>query len=187
MKIYLAKRVYEFILFVDQGLRKIFLKITSPILRRTLWLIIKLSDLFNQWIVYFIIRRLGWPLRIHFGIKSNLAAYYVIMHSDVDVMEKYYPLLRQASKLEKENLKALSSVIDRIRLHKKKEQLFGNETRKINRNGQLIQYIYPIFKRDLVNQRRKKIGLPQTIEEYAKEINAELEYNDTIRLELLRK
>lgn len=185
MSVAIRRMIYESLFYSDQFLREKIIKTKSMLFRKVLWYIIKTLDIFNQKIVFYLIDRYGWPLICEYGVKANMTAFYIVMHSEKKGLEKYYPVLKQATIVEKENCYNLSCVLDRLLLYKKRKQLFGNEARGLrNEIGELKYYIYPITDFAHINQRRAKIGL-NGIEEYAAENNCILHYDDDIYQRLM--
>lgn len=58
---------------------------------------------------------------------------------------------------------------DRYLMYQGKEQIYGTQgTTSLFKSGKNESFIWPIQNPERVNQRRKKAGFSQTIEEYAK-------------------
>lgn len=179
------KFIYELVYSTDQFFRNKIQDINNFYIKRLVWYVIKVTDSLNQKVVFLLIDKYGWPTIEQYGKKANMAAYYVLMHSDKQYMEKYYPLLKNAALKEKENCQNLCCVIDRIMLHRKKTQIFGNEARGLrDLRGNIHYFVYPIVNPKGVNARRYKVGL-NSIEDHAEEYGYILEYDDKIRTRLI--
>jgi hypothetical protein len=176
----IVKNILLLIYFTDQGLRVKLQSVKSSLARRILWYSIKTLDILNIAIVNQILKRFGWPIKSVFGEKASLTAYYVIMHSNERTITKYIKLLSQAANDGEADCQHLANMIDRLLKYRKKKQIYGNAIRGLRVNGEMSFFIYPIVNRKKVNERRRRIGLNQTIEEYAKANNAILDYGDDI-------
>lgn len=171
--------IYE----VDQGIRKIYFaqtkeekdaiatKLNLPVQENAsgymrLW---NEVDSLNLMKVEKIIKQYGYPGKALVGEPTNEAAWFVIQHANAEKITEYLPLLREATKNGDiaESLMALME--DRHLMYQGKEQIYG--TQGSSTNG--TSYIWPIKNPDNVNERRKKIGLNESIEEYAKRLYGE--------------
>ncbi len=183
-KILLIKFVLETLYRIDQGLRKKFGLIDGKFKRRLFWSFIRLSDTFNKAIVNKILDRFGWPYKSVYGELATLATFYVVMHSEKNNIEKYIRLLSNAVKIHEADCQSLCFMIDRLLKYRGKKQIYGNAIRGLKINGNMQYFIYPIVNPKMVNQRREKAGLVQSIEDYALSNNAILDYNEDISIRL---
>ena len=89
----------------------------------------------------------------------------MIQHAELEIQEKYLPLLKKSVEIEESEVWHLAFLDDRILMRKNKNQTYGSQAfwdKSINK-----MKIYPIDDLKNVNQRRELIGL-EPIEEYAK-------------------
>lgn len=108
----------------------------------------------------------GWLGKSRVGIKANQAIWLVIQHADLEVQERYLPLLKKSTESGESEKWHLAFLEDRILMRKEQRQIYG--TQAIWDATCEKMSIYPIEDVANVNKRRKSIGL-QSIEEYAKQ------------------
>lgn len=108
----------------------------------------------------------GWLGKSRIGSKANQALWLVIQHANLEIQEKYLPLLKKSVETGESEGWHLAFLEDRILMRNGKNQIYGSQAtwdKKIN-----ALKIYPIEDVKNVNKRREKIGL-EPIEEYAKQ------------------
>ncbi|MGI4759178.1 MAG: DUF6624 domain-containing protein [Janthinobacterium lividum] len=113
-----------------------------------------------------IIQRYGYPGKTLVGTPANEAAFYVIQHSSR--IPQYLPLIKRAAEQGELPFRLYAMMLDRQLMYTGKPQVYGTQGR--NYNGQ-TPFIWPIENPAHVNERRKKAGFPQTVEENAKRMN----------------
>lgn len=117
-----------------------------------------------------IIEQHGYPGKSLVGVPTNRSAYYVIQHSAK--IEKYFPLIQKAGKEHEIPESLVAMMHDRMLMEQGKAQLYGTQIK-----GQLItnreknaqewfQFLWPVANPEQVNERRKEVGLSETLEEY---------------------
>ena len=114
------------------------------------------EDTKNQGRVTKIIDENGWLGISQVGERANNALFLVIQHASVEMQEKYFPLLRESAEKGESKLADMALMDDRIRMHRKKEQLYGSQTTNINGKS----YVWPIEDAKNVDERRKSVQLP---------------------------
>lgn len=113
-----------------------------------------------------IIRRYGYPGKKLVGTPTNEAAFYVIQHSNS--IPQYLPLIKRAADQGDLPFRLYAMMLDRHLMGLGKPQVYGTQGRGYN--GQ-APFIWPIEDPAHVNERRKKAGFDQTVEENAKRMN----------------
>ena len=110
-----------------------------------------------------IIDTIGYPTIAKVGKEASEAAWLVIQHSigQPAFMKKCVDLLKHAVRENKADPKNLAYLIDRIAVHEGKPQVYGSQF-DWDQDGELSAH--PFDDLNLVNQRRKSIGL-NTLEE----------------------
>lgn len=130
--------------------------------------LIRKIDSTNLFEVERIIKKYGYPSKSLVGAPANKAVFYVIQHSDK--IDKYLPLIREASKNGDIEKTALAKMEDRNLMYKGMEQIYGTQIKgQSNKDGEWIYYLWPIKNIDSINILRKSAGFEQSIEEYVKE------------------
>jgi hypothetical protein len=125
-------------------------------------------DAINLTKITAIIDKYGWLGKDIVGEKGNSALFLVIQHSNVETLEKYLPLVREAVKNGNAQGTQLALMEDRALMWRGKKQIYGSQVRGITReNGDSNWYVHPIENPREVDQRRAAIGLPP-IAEYVK-------------------
>lgn len=113
-----------------------------------------------------IIQRYGYPGKKLVGTPTNEAAFYVIQHSNS--IPQYLPLIKRAADEGELPFRLYAMMLDRQLMYTGKPQVYGTQGR--NYNGQ-APFIWPIEDPAHVNERRKKAGFPQTVEQNAQRMN----------------
>jgi hypothetical protein len=113
-----------------------------------------------------IIRRHGYPGKKLVGTPTNEAAFYVIQHSNS--IPQYLPLIKRAADQGDLPFRLYAMMLDRHLMGLNKPQVYGTQGRSYN--GQ-APFIWPIEDPAHVNERRKKAGFDQTVEENAKRMS----------------
>lgn len=112
-----------------------------------------------------LIKLVGWPGKSMIGAKGNNTVFLVIQHADLDVQEKYLPLLMHSVNEGESRECDLAYLIDRVYMRQGKKQVYGSQVVPNKITGAME--FYPIEDEENLNSRREKAGL-QPIEEYAK-------------------
>ena len=118
------------------------------------------EDKKNQEQVTKIIDENGWLGISKVGETANNALFLVIQHASVDIQEKFFPLLKESAEKGESDLADMALMDDRIRMHRKKKQLYGSQT--ISLNGK--SYVWPIEDAANIDERRKSVQLPPLAE-----------------------
>jgi hypothetical protein len=168
----------EQMFYIDQGLRKIFedsVGYNSSEANRflgRLWTI----DKINQKELQEILDKYGWLPISKVGVRANEAIFYIIQHSNIDMMDKYFPQLQELAKKSEAKKTDAAMMEDRLLMWKGKKQKYGTQASWINGRSA----IWPIEEPDKVDSLRKDAGFSMTILENAHRLNAE--YNPKEKL-----
>jgi len=125
-----------------------------------------------------VLKKYGYPGRSMVGTPTNEVAWYVIQHSPK--IREYFPAMQQAGKQRELPQRLVAMMEDRLRTEDGKEQIYGTQStgipafdtmcRQIGEKGFVI---WPIADADHVNERRKKAGFKETVEENAKDMGVD--------------
>lgn len=118
-----------------------------------------------------VIQQYGYPGKSLVGPPSNEAAFYVIQHSNR--ISQYLPLIKQAADRGELPFRLYAMMLDRELMQHNKEQVYGTQGFNFggtnSKTGKSEQHsiIWPIQDPAHVNERRKKAGFTQTVEQNA--------------------
>jgi hypothetical protein len=122
-----------------------------------------------------ILKQYGYPGTSLVGASTNEAAWYVIQHSSS--IDQYLPMVKAAAEQGELPYFRYAQMLDRQLMSQGKEQLYGTQALNYNpTNPQTGQresqppFVWPIKDPRTVNQRRKKTGFRNTVEQNASEI-----------------
>ena len=124
-----------------------------------------------------LMRQYGYPGKSLVGTPTNEAAFYVIQHAPLATINQYLPQIKQAADKGELPFRLYAMMLDRQLMYEGHEQVYGTQgrgyTAKNPTTGQPEQkmFIWPIKDAAGVNERRKKAGFDQTVEENAKRLN----------------
>lgn len=181
------KKDLDDIMKVDQGYRMLFdseitpekkeqllkdLNIDKEEFKKKSWQLVAEHDSLNMQRIESIIAQYGYPGKTLVGEPTNKAAWYVIQHSTK--IGKYLPLIKEAGKKKEIPFTWVAMMEDRYLMQTGREQIYGTqgsgEFWKENGKKYETQYIWPIKDPENVNERRKKTGFSNTMEEYVKSL-----------------
>lgn len=114
-----------------------------------------LLDSENQKEVSKIIEKMGYQGRLQVGTEYEDVMFLVMQHSNIEMIEKYLPILKQEVKNRNLKPRTIAYLTDRLMLLKKKPQVYG--TQYVDKNGE--RELYEIENVNEVNYRRFKVGL----------------------------
>ena len=80
----------------------------------------------------------------------------MIQHASLEILEKYFPLLKESADKGESQPADMALMDDRIRMYRKQRQLYGSQT--ITIDGKI--YVWPIEYPANVDERRKSVQLP---------------------------
>ena len=117
-----------------------------------------------------IVEKYGIPTISMVGAYSSLCFFFILQHTEFEVMNKYYPLVKKVWKKGDYSSKSYAMLTDRILKYKGKKQIYGTQLTWSNADKKYPSqyYLYPVKDFKNVNKRREKMGFKETIEEYVK-------------------
>lgn len=124
---------------------------------KAFWKIINENDSINVIKVGKILDERGWLGADVVGDWGNYTLFLVIQHANLEIQEKYLPLMREAVKIGNADGKDLALLEDRVELRKGHKQIYGTQIKRIPESGEY--YLMPLLDPDNVNKRRAEIGL----------------------------
>ncbi|RAJ96001.1 hypothetical protein LX87_03751 [Larkinella arboricola] len=141
-----------------------------------LWKLQNHVDSLNLIRVKEIIKTHGYPGSSLVGKPTNAAAWHIIQHSPEIAV--YFPIIEKAGQAGELPMSLVAMMHDRLLTEQHKPQRYGTQATcyplKADPTKQEC-FIWPIENPSAVNERRKKAGFMQTVEENAKRLG--LEYN----------
>ena len=129
----------------------------------------KAIDTGNLRFVKHLLDTIGYPGKDIVGEPTNTVAINVIKHNPEQIPQ-YLDLFKEAGENDQLPYTLVATLEDRYLMGQGKEQLYGTQAQITASNG---FFIWPIKNISTINERRKKAGFNQTIEEYAKELLGE--------------
>ena len=117
-----------------------------------------------------IIAENGWPKKSEVKGSAAQAAFLVIQHADLELQQKYLPLLKEACEAGEADWSGYALMYDRVEMREGRPQLFGSQVTFNKETGNYEPYA--IKEPEYVNKRRKEVGLGP-IEEYLGHWNIE--------------
>ncbi len=165
----ILKKEIELIGTEDQTLRLLLPQVTEKFGRESnefkyIWSLINRQDSICLNKLIKILDTHGWVGKSKVGEKANQAIWLIIQHSELNIQEKYLPLLKESVEKGESEGWHLAFLKDRVLMRNKQKQLYGTQAvwdKTLQKNK-----IYPIEDLKNVNQRRKKLGL-ESIEKFA--------------------
>ncbi len=157
----------------DQDIRRILsdsLKPSSPDFN------IYISKMFdidaeNLSIVIPLLEKYGFMPKSKIGEKAHDGIFYVIQHSNLDLMEKYFPQYDSLAKIGEANRRQAAMMEDRLLMNKGLKQKYGSQAISNEKTGNKMK-IWPIEHPEQVDSLRKAVGYKNTVKEQAKEMGA---------------
>ncbi|MEM6767459.1 MAG: DUF6624 domain-containing protein [Bacteroidota bacterium] len=140
------------------------------------------QDSLNQQEVIQILDTYGWLPSSSIGDKAASSLFLVIQHAGLAIMERYYPLLKTQAEQQEANPIYAAMMEDRIRMYQGKKQIYGSQASSrpsVGGEGK-ESFIWPIEEVEGVNERRREVGFPSTVEEYALRLNAIFDPNEPL-------
>ncbi|MGE0771236.1 MAG: DUF6624 domain-containing protein [Cyclobacteriaceae bacterium] len=135
----------------------------------------------NQAQLNLILEKYGWIGSSKIGEEAAGAFFFIIQHSNEEMMSKWFPTLDSLSKLGEANPRYAAMMEDRLLMWQGKKQIYGTQASDFRSDKQMA--IWPIENPGGVNERRTKIGFSSTVEEYAASMGVIYDPNDTLPAE----
>lgn len=178
------KKQLDSIMVLDQQYRAALMEMTDPLKRDSMakafsipknelesrmWEWQNKIDSSNLRYIEGIFQQFGYPGKSRVGIPANEVAWFVIQHSDK--IQEYIPLIREAGEKKELPFRLVAMMEDRYLVGQNKEQIYGTQvTCQPLKNGKKECFVWPIRDPEKVNERRRKAGFDQTVEENAKRL-----------------
>ena len=124
---------------------------------KALWKIINEKDSINSVKIQQILDDRGWLGPDIIGNQGNSTLFVVIQHADLEIQEKYLPMMREAVKKGNARASSLALLEDRVALRNGKKQIYGSQIRQDDETGEA--YVLPLIDPDNVDKRRAAVGL----------------------------
>lgn len=158
----------------DQGIRILFLQMpkgTDDSIRERVREEILFVDSLNTAKAIQILDSFGkWPGAKLLGASADQTLWLCLQHADQkpEVSALYLPMLKEAVDDKRTDPMYYAYLVDRIRMHDCKEQIYGTQTYRVREeDGNTFFFIIPIEDVVHVDQRRASMGL-EPLSEYAK-------------------
>jgi len=129
-------------------------------------------DVQNQKEIKTILEKYGWLERSKIGEKASEALFLIVQHSNLEFMDNYFPQLKRMVDKGEASPVDCAKMEDRILMYKREKQIYGTQATDELRPDKKYA-IWPIQNPSQVNELRRRAGFTTTIEEQAKEMNAE--------------
>ncbi len=126
---------------------------------------LKILDSTNTAFVEKVFENYGYPGKSLVGEQTSMAAWLIIHHSNK--IGTYLPSIKEASEKGELDFKFVAMMEDRHLMTQNLEQIYGTQSTFGSDNK---GFIWPIKDPETVNERRKKAGFTETIEEYSERI-----------------
>jgi hypothetical protein len=177
IRIELTKQL-DSILQIDQKDRSIIMSVRKEFGNKSdtikkLMKIMTYNDSINLIKVTKILDQYGWLGSNVVGYNGNTALFLVIQHSNKNIMEKYFPMMKDAVKKGNAEPELFALLVDRIEMLNGRPQIYGSQMQIID--GKRV--LYKIIDEKNVNKRRAEVGLG-SLEEYLKLANGEYKTPD---------
>lgn len=134
------------------------------------WKLIQEKDSINLLKVQKILDEHGWLGYEVIGIQGNMTLFLVIQHSNLEIQEKYLPMMRDAVKKGNAKARNLAMLEDRVALRQGKRQIYGSQIGRHPETGEY--YISPLRDPENVDKRRAEVGLGK-LQDYVSHWNIE--------------
>ena len=121
------------------------------------WNLINEKDSINLIKIQKILDEKGWLGSNVIGNQGNSTLFLVIQHSQLEVQEKYLPMMREAVKKGNANSSSLALLEDRVALRKGGKQIYGSQIGRDQETGEY--FVSPLEDPENVDKRRAEVGL----------------------------
>lgn len=165
--------------FRDQGIRALYLLMpqeTSDIIKRKVREEMFWVDKQNTERALSILDSIGrWPGHTLIGQSADKTLWLCIQHADQspEVASRYLSMLHEAVIAKRSDPMFYAYLVDRVRMHDGKEQVYGTQTYKAKTDdGKQFFFVIPIEDVEHVDERRKTMGM-ESMSEYLKGMGKE--------------
>lgn len=127
-------------------------------------------DSLNMVFIEGVIKKYGYPGKTLVDTPANEAAWYVLQHSPK--IEQYFDVIKKAAESGELTFRLYAMMLDRKLMQQGKEQVYGTQvTFGRLKADKSAWFVWPIKDAATVNERRKKAGFTQTVEENAQRLD----------------
>lgn len=137
-------------------------------------------DMTNRIKIKEILEKYGWIEQSKIGEKAAEAIFYVVQHTDLEFIEKYFSQFKNLAARGEASTSRCATMEDRILMWKGKKQIYGTQAYSNNLSGGKKIFIWPVEDPSQVNELRKRAGFTTTVEENASRLNAEYDPNEKL-------
>ncbi len=144
----------------------------------SLWALQGRLDSLNVVFIEQVFKAKGYPGESTVGKPANETAWYIIQHSEK--IKQYFPMMKEAGEKGELPQRLVAMMEDRLLTEDDKEQVYGTQATSIpafdsagHQTGVKGYVIWPIKDPEHVNERRKKAGFAETVEQNAKDMGIE--------------
>ena len=129
-----------------------------------------IADSLNVVFVEGVFKKYGYPGKTLVDTPTNETAWYVIQHSRK--IDQYMPLMKAAAEKGELPFRLYAMMLDRQLMNQNKEQIYGTQvTCRKFKNIKDECIVWPIKDPANVNERRRKAGFTQTVEQNAQRLD----------------
>ena len=117
-----------------------------------------------------IIEKYGIPTISMVGSFASGQFFFILQHTELEVIEKYYPKVKKAWKKGDYDSIDYAMLTDRLLMYNGNDQIYGSQImmRTDHKKYPNKYILYPVKDFKNVNKRRKEMGFTETVEEYVK-------------------
>jgi hypothetical protein len=127
-------------------------------------------DSLNLVFIEGVIKKYGYPGKTLVDTPANEAAWYVLQHSPK--IQQYIDVIKKAAENNELPFRLYAMMLDRQLMNDNKEQIYGTQiTCRDGKSGKNECFVWPIKDASTVNERRKKAGFAQTVEQNAQRLD----------------
>ena len=135
---------FENIRFEDQRYRQEMRGVTEKYGNRSpqmdsLWQLQNAADSVNTVRICEVIDELGYPGKSIVGNGQSSTAFLVIQHADLEVQEKYLPIISKAADDGEVRWSSVALLVDRVNMRNGKPQIYGSQ---VNRDQDTDEYYF---------------------------------------------
>ncbi len=125
----------------------------------------------NLNIVIPILEKYGWLPQSKIGEKASSAIFYVIQHSRIEFMDKYFWQLDSLAKIGEASRRDAAMMEDRLLMGKGLKQKYGSRA-TTNLRSEKSLVIWPVRKPEKVDSLRRSVGFELSVSENADRLGA---------------
>ena len=126
-------------------------------------------DSLNVIFIEGVFHQYGYPGKTLVDTPANESAWYIIQHSKK--IHQYMPLMKKAADEGELPFRLYAMMLDRDLMYQGKEQVYGSQVNCNDlKSGKHECFVWPIKDAATVNERRKKAGFDQTVEQNAQRL-----------------